>query len=263
MKLDVLFSPLGLTPAEVQGRTVFVVDILRLSTTVCAALHHGARAVIPVPSTEEASAWPRRWAQRSCWRESALSPHPGLQLGNSPQEMIPDTVKGRPVIITTTNGTGAPPGRGPGCTVRPRRLLVAAAARRSGPDRDLVILCAGRDHRPRWTMVPCGQAGLSAGRCPAAAGTVTPDLPPSTWWGYGERWERPVGREQAVSWPRLVLNTWGWPPAPMPIRCWRSSTTGGVTASNPMTADHRATRITSRPDISPPSPRYARCVSWD
>ena len=54
MKLDVLFTPLGLTPAEVQGRTVFVIDILRLSTTVCAALHHGARAVVPVPSTEEA-----------------------------------------------------------------------------------------------------------------------------------------------------------------------------------------------------------------
>ena len=40
--------------AEVQGRTVFVIDILRATTTMCAALHHGAKAIIPVASTEEA-----------------------------------------------------------------------------------------------------------------------------------------------------------------------------------------------------------------
>ncbi len=54
MRLDVVFTPAGLDAAEVQGRTVFVIDILRATTTICAALHHGARAVIPVASTEEA-----------------------------------------------------------------------------------------------------------------------------------------------------------------------------------------------------------------
>ena len=54
MKLDVVFAPLGLLPAEVQGRTVFVIDILRATTTMCAALSKGARAVIPVAETDEA-----------------------------------------------------------------------------------------------------------------------------------------------------------------------------------------------------------------
>ena len=48
MKLDVAFTPAGLTTAEVQGRTVFVIDILRATTSMCAALNHGAKAIIPV-----------------------------------------------------------------------------------------------------------------------------------------------------------------------------------------------------------------------
>ena len=52
MKLDVLFTPAGLTLAEVQGRTVFVIDILRATTSMCAAMSSGAKAIIPVASTE-------------------------------------------------------------------------------------------------------------------------------------------------------------------------------------------------------------------
>ena len=54
MKLDVIFSPAGLSPAEVAGRPVFVIDVLRTTTTICAALHHGARHVVPVATAEEA-----------------------------------------------------------------------------------------------------------------------------------------------------------------------------------------------------------------
>ena len=38
MKLDVLFTPAGLTLTAVQGRTVFVIDILRATTSMCAAM---------------------------------------------------------------------------------------------------------------------------------------------------------------------------------------------------------------------------------
>ncbi len=54
MKLDVVFTPAGLTRSDMQGRTVFVIDILRATTVMCAALAHGAKALIPVASTEEA-----------------------------------------------------------------------------------------------------------------------------------------------------------------------------------------------------------------
>ncbi len=38
MKLDVVFTPPGLLPADVPGRTVFVIDILRATSAMCAAL---------------------------------------------------------------------------------------------------------------------------------------------------------------------------------------------------------------------------------
>ena len=54
MKLDVFMSPAGLAATEVAGRTVFVVDVLRTTTVICAALRHGARGVLPVANVAEA-----------------------------------------------------------------------------------------------------------------------------------------------------------------------------------------------------------------
>src|SRR6185312_6342982 len=109
MRIDLLFSPTGLTPAEVQGKSVFVIDILRATTSMCAALSHGAKAIIPVASTEEAlrlaqtigSADVLLAGERNCLRI------PGFHLGNSPIEMTEAAVRGKTIIVTTSNGTRA------------------------------------------------------------------------------------------------------------------------------------------------------------
>ena len=54
MSLDVAFTPASLAKDEVAGRGVFVIDILRATTTMCAALYHGAKSIIPAGSIEEA-----------------------------------------------------------------------------------------------------------------------------------------------------------------------------------------------------------------
>src|ERR687893_1538799 len=105
MKIDVLLTPGGLSSGDVQGRTVFVIDILRATTTMCAALSHGAKAIIPVASTEEAlrlsqtigSADVLLSGEKNCVRI------PGFQLGNSPLEMTETTVRGKTIIVSTTN----------------------------------------------------------------------------------------------------------------------------------------------------------------
>src|SRR5204862_8123952 len=85
MRVDVVFTPAALGTGEVQGRTVFVVDILRATTTMCAALNHGAKAMIPVASTEEAL----RLAQTIGSADVLLAGEqdsvriPGFHLGNS------------------------------------------------------------------------------------------------------------------------------------------------------------------------------------
>ena len=152
MKLDVVFSPQGLSPADVAGRTVFVIDALRATTTICAALNHGARAVVPAPSSEDAV----RVAQSVGTQDAVLAGErqcvriPGFPLGNSPLEMTPETVGGKLVVQTTTNGT-----RALLATQGARAVFAAAAvnltlagerARQAlEEEQDLVIVCAGRE----------------------------------------------------------------------------------------------------------------------
>ncbi len=153
MTLDVAFSPHELAPGDVTGRTVVVVDVLRASTTICAALYHGARAVIVAEDAGDAT----RLAQAVGPRDTVLAGErqgvriDGFELGNSPLEMSAGTVGGRTVVITTTNGTAALL-----ATAGAREVMVGAAVNFSAVasrihaayqrDGDLLIVCAGR-HR--------------------------------------------------------------------------------------------------------------------
>jgi 2-phosphosulfolactate phosphatase len=202
MKLDVVFAATGLTAGEVQGRTVFVIDILRAGTTMCAALHHGARAVVPVASTEEAL----RLAQTLGPGETVLAgernalPIPGFALGNTPAAMIPAMVRGKTVVMTTSNGTGALLA----VASAPQVYLAAAAnftlvgARaREGWIRseEILVVCAGREQRFSLDDAYCAgrlvEAALGGGRGRKGlndAALATLDLVRR----YGRRWERPL-----------------------------------------------------------------------
>jgi 2-phosphosulfolactate phosphatase len=154
MKIDVHFDPVGVTAADVQGRTVVVLDLLRATTTIAVALYHGARAVLPAASTEEAL----RLAQNLERDDVVLAGErksqriPGFALGNSPLEFTADAVRGKTVVMTTTNGTPALIAAQGG-----REVIVGAAVNFSAvvercraalaASGDLVILCAGRERQ--------------------------------------------------------------------------------------------------------------------
>jgi 2-phosphosulfolactate phosphatase len=153
MKVDVLFTPSGLNPGEIQGRTIFVVDILRATTTMCAALHHGAKAILPVASTEEAlrlaqtigSADVLLAGEKNCLRI------PGFQLGNSPLEMIEATVRGKTIVATTSNGTKALLACQGAQSVYPAAAVNLSAAAEKGREvleskGPITVLCAGREN---------------------------------------------------------------------------------------------------------------------
>jgi 2-phosphosulfolactate phosphatase len=151
MRLDVAFTPAGLTPPEVQRRTIFVIDILRATTTMCAAMHHGARAIIPVSSTEEAL----RLAQTIGSNDVLLAGErncvriPGFHLGNSPLEMKEERVRGKTLILTTSNGTNALLACQGAATVFPTAAANLSLAAERGRevldgDRPVLIVCAGR-----------------------------------------------------------------------------------------------------------------------
>lgn len=53
--IDGAFAPNDVAAADVAGRAVGMIDVLRATTTICTALANGAKVVIPVADTEAAS----------------------------------------------------------------------------------------------------------------------------------------------------------------------------------------------------------------
>jgi 2-phosphosulfolactate phosphatase len=109
MRIDVLFGLATTAPAAVTGRVVAVIDVLRASTTIAAALASGARNVVPLESAEEVMTRARNF-ERSEVRlagERKMLPIPGFDFGNSPLEVSRDSVEGMTLLMTTTNGTAA------------------------------------------------------------------------------------------------------------------------------------------------------------
>jgi 2-phosphosulfolactate phosphatase len=207
MRLDVLFTPAGLTLAEVQGRTVFVIDILRATTSMCAAMGSGAKAILPVASTEEAL----RLAQTLGSDDVLLAGEKrcvridGFHLGNSPLEMTEAAVRGRTIILTTTNGTRALLACQGAASVHPAcagNLSLAAERAREALEQegDVLVVCAGRDGAfslddaytaGRLVAAVLGAAVKRRGLNDAALASL--DLVRR----YGERWERPLRRSRA------------------------------------------------------------------
>jgi 2-phosphosulfolactate phosphatase len=109
VRVDVVLGPQQLTQAEVVGRVVAVIDVLRASTTIAVALANGARAVVPLESSDEVVQRSKSF-ERGDVRlagERKMRAIPGFEFGNSPIEFTRDAVEGKTVLLSTTNGTPA------------------------------------------------------------------------------------------------------------------------------------------------------------
>ncbi|MGH7658314.1 MAG: 2-phosphosulfolactate phosphatase, partial [Gemmatimonadales bacterium] len=153
MKLDVVFSPHDLAAGDVAGRPVFVIDILRAMTTICAAIHNGARAIIPAPSAEEAIKLSQTLGREDTVLagEQNCLPIPGFALGNSPGEMTREAVGGKTVVMRTTNGTRALLATQGASDVHPivaaNMTVTASRARELFETHDsMLVLCGGREN---------------------------------------------------------------------------------------------------------------------
>ncbi len=109
MRVDVFYGTSGLTAADVHRRVVVVVDVLRASTSIAVALANGARAIIPFEDSEEAVVRSKTFERTEILLagERKMLPIPGFDLGNSPGSFSAETVDGKTILFTTTNGTGA------------------------------------------------------------------------------------------------------------------------------------------------------------
>lgn len=97
-------SPALLHLHDVNDAIVVIIDVLRATSTVATALHNGASYIIPVDSVAKCIEKGKEiGAITAGEREGKVAP--GLQHGNSPFEYSRDFIGGKPMVLTTTNGT--------------------------------------------------------------------------------------------------------------------------------------------------------------
>jgi len=173
----------ALTPGEfpdlvLGGRAALVVDVLRATSMVVAAFDAGCARVIPVEGAAEA-----RERSRTLLPEVVLMAGErggdrieGFDLGNSPLDCTPESVGGRSVLLTTTNGTAAMLKASEADAAAVAALTNVAAAVRwaVSTGRDLTMLCAG--DRGGFSLEDAVCAGLLAeGIGRAATGATLSD----------------------------------------------------------------------------------------
>jgi 2-phosphosulfolactate phosphatase len=146
-QIDVFLLPTLAEPEQLAGRTCVVIDVLRATTTIVHALAAGATEVIPCLEVDEA----RRMAaqigpQAVLGGEREGGKIAGFDLGNSPAEYTRQSVGGKTLVFTTTNGTRALMR----CKTATRVLLgafvnfSAVCGEIAGADQ-IALLCGGTD----------------------------------------------------------------------------------------------------------------------
>jgi 2-phosphosulfolactate phosphatase len=103
--LDVCFSPGLIHLYDVNDTVVVVIDILRATSSICVAMAHGVRSIVPVASVEESKAYREKGYLIGAERNGEMLD--GYDLGNSPFSYMNGQVKDRDIALSTTNGTQA------------------------------------------------------------------------------------------------------------------------------------------------------------
>lgn len=104
-RLEVCLSPALLHLYDTKDAVVVIIDIFRATSTITAALHNGAKCVIPVASVAECIELGNSIENSITAGERDGKVADGLQYGNSPLEYPGEFIKGKTLILTTTNGT--------------------------------------------------------------------------------------------------------------------------------------------------------------
>lgn len=107
MKKPTLYT--SLSPAllhlyDLDGAIVVIIDVLRATSTITTALFNGAKCVIPVDSVAKCIELGKKIDGITAGERDGKIAE-GLKYGNSPFEYPASFIKGRTLVLTTTNGT--------------------------------------------------------------------------------------------------------------------------------------------------------------
>ncbi|MDZ4722717.1 MAG: 2-phosphosulfolactate phosphatase [candidate division Zixibacteria bacterium] len=149
MHVDLFLTPIPFEKSSFENRTVVVIDVLRATTSICAALKAKAKGVIPADGPGEAGDLRSKLGSDIAVLAGERNgvKIDNFTLGNSPAEFTEASVGGKFVIMTTTNGTPVF-GR-----THSAKLVIACAlvnlsvvaTKIAEEDCDVTIVCSGRE----------------------------------------------------------------------------------------------------------------------
>lgn len=170
MQIEVVLTADEIRQEQIMNHTVIILDILRASSTIVTALHSGFQTVFPVETIGQALSLNRPDAilagERHC-----KNIH-DFDFNNSPTELLKSGLKGKNLILTTTNGTRAiqKAARAEalfiGCFLNATPCICEALSR----NLDITLYCAGS--RQKYAL----EDGLGAGLFIHTAKKINPNI---------------------------------------------------------------------------------------
>jgi 2-phosphosulfolactate phosphatase len=158
-RINLFLSPGEVGEGTLAGHQVVAIDVLRASTTICQAVASGAREILPMGAPEEA----RRLAE-TIGRDTTLLAGEregrvigGFDLGNSPLEFTPERVRGKTLVMCTTNGSPLLSRlKGVETDIAAFVNLGAVLQRLTGTGGDVAVICSGLFGRFSLEDAVCG-----------------------------------------------------------------------------------------------------------
>lgn len=102
-KVEVCFSPNLYQLHKGDAEIVVVIDVLRATSAICMAFHYGVKSIIPISTLEEAFEYKKKGFLVAAERDGQVVE--GFKFGNSPFSYMTPEIKGKTLVMTTTNGT--------------------------------------------------------------------------------------------------------------------------------------------------------------
>lgn len=108
MKIDIIISANDIKKEKIENKTVVVIDMLRATSVITTAMNNGCKGVIPVLTVEDAADIVRNSKEEFVLggERNALKIE-GFHYSNSPLEYTRESIEGKTLVMTTSNGTKA------------------------------------------------------------------------------------------------------------------------------------------------------------
>ena len=142
--IQVCLTPALLNLYHLENSIVVVIDVLRATSSITYGLDNGAEAIIPVSKVEDCLEYKDSGYLLAAERNGEVVA--GYDFGNSPFSYTTEKVKGKTIVLTTTNGTKAMRMAQQSAfmvVVGSFLNLEALCSWLKSQDKDVLLLCAG------------------------------------------------------------------------------------------------------------------------